>query len=131
MDDKSAAARDDPQQPAKSSQNLLNVPVDLGGIVFDPEDDLAPLQVLGFGVYKLDDESVNGETRNREIVLVPMEGSVSVRIDGILWCVTTWVMNPGYHASKLTRETAPGFPSASKAIPMAAPMRFSHRSRVL
>ncbi len=49
------------------------------GVVFDPEDDLTPLQVLGFGIYKLGDESVDGETHGRELVFAPMEGAFTVR----------------------------------------------------
>ena len=52
------------------------------GIVFDPDDELTPLQILGFGVYKLEGESVGGETREREVVLVPIEGSFTVSTEG-------------------------------------------------
>ena len=52
------------------------------GLIFDPDDDLTPLQVLGFGIYKLDGASERAETRDREIVFVPMEGSFTVKTEG-------------------------------------------------
>jgi 5-deoxy-D-glucuronate isomerase len=52
------------------------------GLIFDPDDELVPLQVLGFGIHKLKDETTQGQTGEREYVFVPMEGSFAVRADG-------------------------------------------------
>ena len=56
---------------------------DLGsGLIFDPEDEGTPLQVLGFGIYKLNGETVDAETGGREYAFCPMEGSFSVKSEG-------------------------------------------------
>jgi len=56
---------------------------DLGsGLIFDPEDEGTPLQVLGFGIYKLNGETIEAETGNREYALCPMQGSFSVKTAG-------------------------------------------------
>jgi 5-deoxy-glucuronate isomerase len=52
------------------------------GLIFDPDEELVPLQVLGFGIYKLDGDSAGASTGDREYVFVPMEGSFTLRVDG-------------------------------------------------
>ena len=51
------------------------------GLVFDPNDDLTPLQVLGFGIYKLNGGTETAETAAREHVFVPMEGSFIIEVE--------------------------------------------------
>lgn len=52
------------------------------GVVFDPKNADHPLNVLGFGYYKLTDGPVELQTGGREYVLVPQDGRMEVRIDG-------------------------------------------------
>lgn len=52
------------------------------GLVFDPRRKEVPLQVLGFGVYRLRANFVRRETLEKEVVLVPQEGEFEVEVDG-------------------------------------------------
>lgn len=48
------------------------------GPVFAPGTPATPLEVLGFGAYRMAGESEAGETRDREYVFCPMEGTFTV-----------------------------------------------------
>jgi 5-deoxy-glucuronate isomerase len=52
------------------------------GLLLDPGRDEIPLEVLGFGVYRLDEGVIRRETEGREVVLVPQEGAFEVEVDG-------------------------------------------------
>ncbi|MBI4966242.1 MAG: 5-deoxy-glucuronate isomerase [Desulfomonile tiedjei] len=52
------------------------------GLIFDPRQEGVPLEVLGFGVYRLGPELVTTETLEKEMVLVPQEGEFEVEING-------------------------------------------------
>ena len=53
------------------------------GLIFDPADAKTPLQVLGFGLYRLNGETVKGQTGEREYAFCPMEGSFTVMSEGV------------------------------------------------
>ncbi len=52
------------------------------GMIFDPEDQNVPIDVLGFGVYQLGDGPFSEETGEREWVFVPQYGSFRVEVEG-------------------------------------------------
>lgn len=52
------------------------------GIVFDPANLDHPLNVLGFGYYRLNEGPVALETGDREYVIVPQAGAFAVTVDG-------------------------------------------------
>ncbi len=52
------------------------------GLIFDPQREEVPLDILGFGVHKLGSEFETRETREKEVVLVPQEGEFEVEIGG-------------------------------------------------
>ncbi len=51
------------------------------GVIFDPADEGTPLQVLGFGIYKLNGESYAQKTDMKEYVFIPMEGQFTVKTE--------------------------------------------------
>jgi len=51
------------------------------GLIFDPKREEVPLEILGFGVYRLGPDFVSNETGDKEVVLVPQEGEFEVQID--------------------------------------------------
>lgn len=52
------------------------------GLIFDPQQEDVPLEILGFGVYRLDREFTPRETRDKEVVLVPQDGEFEVEVNG-------------------------------------------------
>jgi 5-deoxy-D-glucuronate isomerase len=52
------------------------------GLIFDPRKEETPLEVLGFGVYQLGPQFVEKETKDREMVIVPQEGSFEAEVNG-------------------------------------------------
>ncbi len=48
------------------------------GIIFDPEDEKVPLNVLSFGIYQLEQGPLSQQTGNREYVLVPVTAEFRV-----------------------------------------------------
>lgn len=52
------------------------------GLIFDPADPDVPVDVLGFGIFRLSGETESAETGGREYVFCPMEGAFSVKIGG-------------------------------------------------
>ncbi len=54
----------------------------VSGLIFDPRQEEVPLEVLGFGVYRLGPEFATSETRDKEVVLVPQEGEFEAEING-------------------------------------------------
>ncbi len=54
----------------------------VSGLIFDPQQEEVPLEILGFGVYRLEPEFSTKETREKEVVLVPQEGDFEVEIKG-------------------------------------------------
>jgi 5-deoxy-D-glucuronate isomerase len=57
---------------------VVNVNQAKTGLVFDPANPGTPLEVIGFGVYKLSGESHKQTTGDREYVLTPIDGSFTV-----------------------------------------------------
>ncbi|MBN1525017.1 MAG: 5-deoxy-glucuronate isomerase [Spirochaetales bacterium] len=66
---------------AGSINPVVNVEKHPGGIVFDPADDATPLDVAGFGIFKLNGSSGKTETQGREYVLVPTDGRFTVKTE--------------------------------------------------
>ncbi len=52
------------------------------GLILDPRREETPLEVLGFGIYRLRSNSVETETLHKEMVLVPQEGEFEARVNG-------------------------------------------------
>lgn len=52
------------------------------GLVFDPLREEVPLEVLGFGIYRLNSDFIPIETKEKEMVLVPQDGEFEAEIDG-------------------------------------------------
>jgi len=51
------------------------------GVIFDPEKKDVPIDVLGFGIYQLEDGPFSEETKEREWVLVPQDGEFRVEVE--------------------------------------------------
>ncbi len=70
---------------AKIERNEVNPHVRyngwLSGLIFDPQREEVPLEVLGFGVYRLEPDFTTRETYEKEVVLVPQEGDFEVEIN--------------------------------------------------
>ncbi len=52
------------------------------GLLLDPQKEDVPLEILGFGIYRLRPEFVARESRDKELVLVPQECEFEVAING-------------------------------------------------
>ncbi len=52
------------------------------GLILDPRREEVPLEILGFGIYRLRSNVVEKETRDREMVLVPQDGEFEARVKG-------------------------------------------------
>ena len=52
------------------------------GLILDPRNESVPLEILGFGIYRLASKPITGETKEKEIVLVPQEGEFEVQVNG-------------------------------------------------
>jgi len=52
------------------------------GLILDPLRDEIPLDILGFGIYRLGSEFVSIETNGNEVVLVPQDGVFEAEING-------------------------------------------------
>jgi len=50
--------------------------------IFDPADPDTPLNLLGFGVYKLNGDSLESDTGEKEYVIIPIEGEFEVSAAG-------------------------------------------------
>jgi len=53
------------------------------GLILSPLRERTPLNVLGFGIYRLASHAITKETKTREIVLVPQEGEFEAEVNGI------------------------------------------------
>jgi 5-deoxy-D-glucuronate isomerase len=52
------------------------------GLVLDPQNEDVPLEILGFGIYRLGPEFVARETLEREAVLIPQECEFEIEVNG-------------------------------------------------
>ncbi len=52
------------------------------GMIFDPTDEATPLEMLGFGAYRLEDAPTTIQTDENEVVLVPVDAAFEVRVAG-------------------------------------------------
>jgi 5-deoxy-glucuronate isomerase len=52
------------------------------GLILDPLREEIPLDILGFGIYRLGPEFVSVDTNGDEVVLVPQDGVFEAEIDG-------------------------------------------------
>lgn len=52
------------------------------GLILDPLREDVPLEVIGFGLYLLEDLYLTRETRDKEMVLVPQEGAFEAEVNG-------------------------------------------------
>jgi 5-deoxy-D-glucuronate isomerase len=50
------------------------------GLIFDPADPKVPLEMLAFGGYRLEQGPFNLESRDREVVLVPVTAKLEVQV---------------------------------------------------
>jgi len=54
----------------------------INGLIMDPQREEAPLEIIGFGIYRLEQEFITRETREKEMVLVPQAGEFEIETDG-------------------------------------------------
>jgi len=52
------------------------------GLLLDPRREDVPLDLLGFGIYRLGKDPIVHETKGDEVVLVPQEGEFAVEVKG-------------------------------------------------
>jgi 5-deoxy-D-glucuronate isomerase len=52
------------------------------GLILDPGREEVPLEILGFGIYQLKNNLITGETKEKEVVLVPQEGEFEAEVNG-------------------------------------------------
>jgi 5-deoxy-D-glucuronate isomerase len=52
------------------------------GLILDPRREDIPLELLGFGVYRLSPDFISRDTGDKEMVLVPQEGEFEAEING-------------------------------------------------
>jgi 5-deoxy-D-glucuronate isomerase len=52
------------------------------GLILDPRREEVPLEILGFGIYRLRSSFFERETGEREMVLVPQDGEFEARVNG-------------------------------------------------
>jgi 5-deoxy-D-glucuronate isomerase len=54
----------------------------MSGLILDPLREEVPLEILGFGIYRLGPDLITRETREKEVVLVPQEGEFEAEVNG-------------------------------------------------
>ena len=52
------------------------------GLIMDPYQEEVPLELLGFGIYRLGQDFVTKETDEKEMVLVPQDGEFEAEVNG-------------------------------------------------
>ncbi len=52
------------------------------GLLLDPRKEKVPLQMLGFGIYQLKSDFITKKTEEKEMVLVPQDGTFEAEING-------------------------------------------------
>ena len=52
------------------------------GLILNPLREEVPLEILGFGIYRLGSHSITRETGEKEVVLVPQEGEFETEVNG-------------------------------------------------
>jgi 5-deoxy-glucuronate isomerase len=52
------------------------------GLILDPLRDEVPLEIMGFGIYRLGSNLITRETKEKEVVLVPQEGEFEAEVNG-------------------------------------------------
>ncbi len=52
------------------------------GLILDPRMEAVPLEILGFGIYRLETNNINRKTQEKEVVLVPQDGEFEVEVNG-------------------------------------------------
>ncbi len=60
------------------------------GLLLDPGRDEVPLDLLGFGIYRIEPERRTLETGDQEMVLVPQEGEFEAEIGGKRFSGSRW-----------------------------------------
>jgi 5-deoxy-D-glucuronate isomerase len=54
----------------------------ISGLILDPSQEEVPLEILGFGIYRLGSNFITRETNEKEIALVPQEGEFEAEVNG-------------------------------------------------
>jgi 5-deoxy-D-glucuronate isomerase len=52
------------------------------GLILDPLREEVPLEIIGFGIYRLGSNPITRETKEKEVVLVPQEGEFEAEVNG-------------------------------------------------
>jgi 5-deoxy-glucuronate isomerase len=52
------------------------------GLILDPCQEEVPLEIMGFGIYRLGTNLITRETKEKEVVLVPQEGKFEAEVNG-------------------------------------------------
>ena len=67
-------------------QNEINPHVQYAGkpkgLILDPRREEVPLEILGFGIYRLRSDFLERETGEKELVLVPQDGEFEAKVKG-------------------------------------------------
>jgi 5-deoxy-D-glucuronate isomerase len=67
-------------------QNKINPHVQYdgktSGLILDPRNETIPLEIIGFGIYRLGSKLITRKTAEKEVVLVPQEGEFEVKVNG-------------------------------------------------
>jgi len=85
------------------------------GLILNPLDEDTPLELLGFGIYQLDSNSVIRETEEKEIVFVPQNGEFEVELRGKKFCLKR-EKGPFPKKPKMSSASALYIPCHSKVI---------------
>ena len=51
------------------------------GLILDPRNEAVPLEILGFGIYRLGSKFITRKTEEKEVILVPQEGEFEVKVN--------------------------------------------------
>jgi 5-deoxy-glucuronate isomerase len=52
------------------------------GLILDPCQEEVPLEILGFGIYRLKTNLMTKETKEKEVILVPQDGEFEAEVNG-------------------------------------------------
>jgi 5-deoxy-D-glucuronate isomerase len=52
------------------------------GLILDPLREEVPLEIMGFGIFRLGSNLITRETKEKEVVLVPQEGEFEAEVNG-------------------------------------------------
>jgi 5-deoxy-glucuronate isomerase len=54
----------------------------MSGLILDPRQEAVPLEILGFGIYRLGTNLITRETKEKEVIFIPQEGEFEAEVNG-------------------------------------------------